>query len=161
MDRHGAGRRRWLVVSVTVAGLVVARTHPDTAGARLASWLLARSARHSAVRLEPAGVGATHHAVVLLVAQYGTGPSPAVADLVADRRGDWHGRSVALVAYGGVSRGADAAGTVGAELRAGGATVLDAVLGINTAVLRRDGGPGGSGVGHPARRPRHRPGCRA
>lgn len=114
------------------------------AGERLARWLLAGARGRRDLVLHRAGDDGAGpwHALVLLVPQYGPVPAPTVEQAVVAHAERWAGRPVAIVAYGGVSRGRDAAARIGGLLRAADAAVLDAVLGVNVAELRRTGGPG-------------------
>lgn len=79
---------------------------------------------------------------VLLVGQYGPVPAPAVEDVVTRYAVRWAERPMGLVAYGGVSRGRDAARRIRHALEELDAVVVDAVLGVNVAQVRGDGGPG-------------------
>jgi hypothetical protein len=115
------------------AGIVVRpRLRRAVLGETLADWLEAGAAGHRELTAGPAGAAA-----VALVPEYvRAGAQKVLADLAGT---DWTGTVVAVVGYGGLTRGRFAVEDAKDVLDAAGARVLDTSLGLDAARIRAEG----------------------
>jgi NAD(P)H-dependent FMN reductase len=101
-------------------------------GAYLARWIEAGVAAHRGLREVPDGAAA-----LVLVPEYLRAGAPTVlADLA---RADWKETVVAVVGYGGRTRGRFAVDDARDVLDAAGAHVLEAALGVDSSRVRTEG----------------------